>query len=136
MKRAFLSFPLLLLCALGLWVAAVANVMAANPTELVVVSCMENNPGSGYSVINYDNSSGSPAQSSSDCATELNALLNAGLTKVSVTVQTYTTDGGYGAPGEVNGTYITYKVSGTPTSVTPPKKTYPWLPAVLQILLQ
>jgi hypothetical protein len=120
MKRSFLSIAGFFLSALVLCAARVANVMAANPTEVVVVSCEENNPGSGYSVINYDNSSGSPAQSSTDCATEVEALLNSGLTNVNLSVQTYSTEGGYGAPGEVNGTYITYVLTNGTASGTNP----------------
>jgi hypothetical protein len=107
MKRTFLSIGVFVLSTFAVWAGSVASVMAANPSEVVIFSCVENIPPGGYSVINYD---GTPAKSSSDCATELEALLNAGLTNVNVTVQTYiytdTTTGG--APGGVAGTYITY----------------------------
>jgi hypothetical protein len=135
MKRHGLMVAVFVLSAAGLWVAPIPNVMAST-VEAVTFSCLENNPGSGYSVINYNHNPGAPAQSSSDCATELEALLNAGLTNVNVTVQTYiytdTTTGG--APGGVAGTYITYKVTGTFSS--PPTQPYEWLPSVLQLLLQ
>lgn len=109
MKRNFLSVAVFSLSALALWVADVPNAMAANPTEVVVMQCMETS--SGYTVEVYDASSGAPGKSSSDCAAAVETILTDGLVNVNVSVQTYTATGGEGAPGEVDGTYITYVFS-------------------------
>lgn len=96
----------LISAALG-WAACVGNAMAINPTEVVIFSCLEKNPATGYSVVAYDASPSAPAKSSTDCATQLEALLSAGLTNVNASIQTYT-NGGAGAPNGFDGTYITY----------------------------
>jgi hypothetical protein len=102
--------------ALVVWGTAVESVMAANPTEVVIFSCMETNPATGYTVLTYDKNPAAPAKPSTDCAATLEALLNDGLTNVNVSVQTYT-NGGAGAPSGTDGTYITYVLAnGTLTS--------------------
>lgn len=100
-----------------LWESSVENVMAANPTELVVFSCMETDPATGYTVLTYDPSPSAPAKPSTDCAATLAALLSDGLTNVNVSVQTYTGSSGAGAPNGTDGTYITFTLTnGTLTS--------------------
>lgn len=106
MKRNFRLIAVSSLSALALWVAHVGSAMAANPTEMVVLQCMETS--TGYTVQVYDASSGAPGKSSSDCAAAVQTVLNAGLTNVNVSVQTYTATSGMGAPGQVDGTYATY----------------------------
>lgn len=108
MMRNLRPTSLFLLSVTIILSATVSPAVAAASSEVVVFSCSENNPGFGYTVINYDSGSGGPAQSSNDCATEAEALLSIGLTNVNISLQTYTTAGGHGAPGEVNGTYVTY----------------------------
>ncbi len=91
--------------------------MAANPTEVVIFSCMETDPATGYTVLTYDASPGAPAKPSTDCAAALEALLADGLTNVNVSIQTYSAGNGAGAPSGTDGTYITYVLSnGTLTS--------------------
>jgi hypothetical protein len=108
MKRNYSWISGVLISTLVAWAACVENVMAANPTELVVFSCVEKNPATGYTVLTYDASPSAPAQPSTDCAAALAALLSAGLTNVNVSVQTYTGSVGAGAPNGTDGTYITY----------------------------
>ena len=117
MKRNYFRVAGVLISALVVWQACVGNAMAANPTELVVFSCIEKNPATGYTVVAYNASPSAPAKSSTDCAAQLEALLSAGFTNVNVSVQTYTSSTGSGAPNGLDGTYITYMVTnGTLTS--------------------
>jgi hypothetical protein len=117
MKRNYLWVAGVLISTFVAWVACVENAMAANPTEVVIFSCMEKNPATGYTVLTYDASPSAPAKPSTDCAAALEALLNAGLTNVNVSVQTYTGSVGAGAPNGTDGTYITYVLAnGTLTS--------------------
>ena len=111
MKRNFIWVAGVLISTL-----VVGNVMAANPTEVVIFSCMEKDPATGYTVLTYDASPSTPAKPSTDCAAALETLLADGLTNVNVSVQTYT-NGGAGAPSGTDGTYITYVLAnGTLTS--------------------
>jgi hypothetical protein len=107
MKCNFLSIAGVLVSTLVVWGAHVGNAVAANPTEVVIFSCMEKNPATGYTVLSYDASPSAPAKPSTDCAAALEALLADGLTNVFVSVQTYT-NGGAGAPNGTDGTYITF----------------------------
>jgi len=117
MKRNYFWVAGVLISTLVVWGARVENAMAANPTELVVFSCMEKDPATGYTVLTYDNSPSAPAKPSTDCAATLEALLADGLTNVNISVQTYTSSTGSGAPNGTDGTYITYVLSnGTLTS--------------------
>lgn len=104
------------LSTLVLWAARVPNAKAANPTEVVVLQCVETS--TGYTVQVYDASSGAPSKSSSDCSAAVETLLDDGLINANVSVQTYTAESGMGAPGEVNGTYITYVLTnGTASGI-------------------
>jgi hypothetical protein len=116
MKRNYFWVAGVFISTLVVWAACVENVMATNPTELVVFSCVETNPATGYTVVSYDASPSAPAKPSTDCAAALAALLSAGLTNVNVSVQTYLGSGA-GAPNGTDGTYITYVLTnGTLTS--------------------
>jgi hypothetical protein len=108
MKRDYRWNAGILMAMLVAWGAGVGNVMAANPTELVVFSCMETSPATSYTVLTYDASPSAPAKPSTDCATTLATLLSDGFTNVNVSVQTYTGTVGAGAPSGTDGTYITY----------------------------
>jgi hypothetical protein len=115
MKCNFLSFAGVLISTLIVWGAHVGKAIAANPTEVVILSCKETNPATGYTVLSYDSSPSAPAQPSTDCSAALIALLADGLTNVNVSVQTYQSV--YGAPSGIDGTYITYVLAnGTLTS--------------------
>jgi hypothetical protein len=115
MKRNLLSFGGVLTSTLSMWGAHVGNAIAANPNEVVIFSCMETNPATGYTVLSYDSSPSAPAKPSTDCSAALLALLADGLTNVNVSVQTYQSV--YGAPSGIDGTYITYVLAnGTLTS--------------------
>ena len=117
MKCNFLSVAGVLISTLVVWGAHVGNAMAADPTELVIFSCMETNPATGYTVLTYDASPSAPTKPSTDCATTLAALLADGLTNVNISIQTYTGNVGAGAPSGTDGTYITYVLTnGTLTS--------------------
>lgn len=109
MKRILRSIVAFSLSAVGLCAAYIPNAMAANPTAVVVMQCMETS--SSYSVVTYNSYNGPAEASSSNCAETVESVLNDGLINVNVSVQTYTATGGEGAPGEVDGTYITYVFS-------------------------
>ena len=115
MKRNLLSVAVFLLSALILWVARVPNAMATNPTEVVTFVCQDFG---SYTVVSYNHSSGAPVQTSgASCAQQLENLLNAGLTNVNGTVQTYFGSNVTGAPNGIAGSYITYVLAnGTLTS--------------------
>jgi hypothetical protein len=116
MKRNYSWVAGVLISTLVVWEAGIEKVMAANPTEVVIFSCVETNPATGYTVLTYDASPSAPAKPSTDCATTLETLLSDGLTNANETVQTYT-NGGAGAPNGTDGTYITYVLTnGTLTS--------------------
>jgi hypothetical protein len=106
MKRHFVSVALFSLSAIVLCLARVTDAMATAPTEVVAFVCADYAP---FTVQYYDHSSGAPAQPSGSCSAVLEYLLNAGLTNVNVSVQTYASSSGemLGAPGGVNGSYIT-----------------------------
>lgn len=106
MKRNYLRVSGILMSALLVWAVCVGSAMAANPTQVVVFSCKLASASSTYIVYAYNASAYAPAKSSTDCAAQLYTLLNNGLTNVNVSIQTYTN--GSGAPGNVDGTYITY----------------------------
>jgi len=89
MKRNLLWLAGILISTFFVWGSNVGTAMAANPSEVVVFSCIENIPGNGYSVVNYDHSSGAPGQPSGSCSAVLETLLGDGLINVNVTVQTY-----------------------------------------------
>jgi hypothetical protein len=59
-------------------------------------------------VLTYDASPSAPTKPSTDCATTLAALLAEGLTRVNISVQTYTLVVAAGSPSGSDGTYITY----------------------------
>jgi hypothetical protein len=106
MKRRIFSVATSLSLALGLWAAHVPNVMAANPTYVVIFVCEDFSP---YTVVSYSNSYDAPGQTSgASCSQQLEDLLTAGFTNVNVSLQTYTAASGLGAPGSLDGTYITY----------------------------
>ena len=116
MKCNFLSVAGVLISTLVVWGVHVENAIAASPTQVVIFSCMETNPATGYTVLTYNASPSAPAKPSTDCGTALLALLADGLTNVYFSVQTYT-NGGAGAPSGTDGTYITYVLTnGTLTS--------------------
>ena len=116
MKHRYLRVSSLLMPTLIVSGAITSIAVAANPTEVVIFSCMETNPATGYTVLSYDASPSAPAKPSTDCAAALETLLGDGLTNVNVSVQTYT-NGGAGAPNGTDGTYITYVLAnGTLTS--------------------
>lgn len=104
MKRNYLRASGILMSAVLVWVGCCGSAMAANPTQVVIFSCKLGS--SSYTVYAYNASTYAPAKSSTDCAAQLYTLLNNGLTNVNVSIQTYTN--GSGAPGNVDGTYITY----------------------------
>jgi hypothetical protein len=117
MKRNNVWFGGVLTSTLVVWGACIGNVMAASPTAFVIFSCVLTNPATGYTVLTYDASPSAPAKPSTDCATTLATLLADGLTNVNISVQTYTTEFGDGAPNGTDGTYITYVMTnGTLTS--------------------
>lgn len=116
MKRNLLSLPMLSLSALALWAVHAPNADAANPTEVVVLQCMQTS--TGYTVQVYDASPGAPGKSSSDCSAAVETLLADGLINANVSVQTYTATSGLGAPGQVDGTYVTYVLTnGTASGI-------------------
>ena len=117
MKCNFLSVAGVLISTLVVWGVHVENAIAASPTQVVIFSCMETNPATGYTVLTYNASPSAPAKPSTDCATTLAALQADGLTKVNISVQTYTASAGAGAPSGIDGTYITYVLANNPSSV-------------------
>jgi hypothetical protein len=117
MKRNLLSVAGVLISTLVVWGAHIGSAIAANPTQVVVFSCMETNPATGYTVLTYNATPSAPTKPSTDCATTLAALLADGLINVNVSVQTYTGSAGAGSPNGTDGTYITYVMTnGTLTS--------------------
>ena len=117
MMRKYSRIVGLLISAFVVWGACINNAAATNPTQLVVFSCKESNPATGYTVQTYNNSPSAPAKPSTDCAATLAALLSDGLTNVNISIQTYTGSSGAGAPNGTDGTYITYVLTnGTLTS--------------------
>lgn len=107
MKCNYLRVSGVLISTSLVWIACLEGALAANPNEVVILSCMEENPATSYTVLTYDASPSAPAKPSTNCGAALEALLNDGLTNVNVSIQTYT-NGGAGAPSGTDGTYITY----------------------------
>jgi hypothetical protein len=133
MKRNYYRIAGVMASAFIVWEATLQSALGANSPALVVFSCMETNPATGYTVVSYDASPSAPAKPSTDCATTLETLLNDGFTNTpNVSLQTYTASAGAGAPNGTNGTYITYVLSLKQTQT----QRFPWLPAVLSLLLQ
>lgn len=118
MKCNLLSVPCALMTTLVACGACVGGAIAANPTQVVTFSCMETNPATGYTVLTYDASPSAPTKPSTDCASTLAALLADGLTKVNVSVQTYTQAAAAGSPSGSDGTYITYVLENPPPVVS------------------
>lgn len=109
MRRKILSIAYFVLSVWVVYLFRVASVMAAPPTEVVMLVCADYGTSS---VVFYAASPGAPAQmSNASCAVELASLQAAGFTNVNATLQTYvsaTSGEMIGAPGGVNGTYSTY----------------------------